>query len=429
MTGTKRWKNHGRNHDENEEENHGKKGNNRNDRRTYGKYALCAVFSLALFLGSRLTSPDDAFVEAGILKRNPCGDGDALYEICVEGLTEQDFRKTEIQLIVPEQKLSEQQFHEKMPEMAELLLQRLAGDNTSLTEVHYDLNPVRELKEYGVEVSWISEHPEVIGSDGEIRGGTPEGCEVFLEAKITNGTAEEYLEIPVRVFPKEEPLEERFRRILEMAVLQEPAEAEIVLPAEYEGKQLRYRNMESARGSMFLILGIAAAACLYLKEKEDLLLKRKQREEGLMTEYPDFVYEYLILSGAGFSAKKAWEKMTEKYREIPGKQDGYLYRELWTTMNQLKTGTPEVRAYAEFGRRCGLQSYIRFATLLENRVSIGGKNFQTLLEAEAEEAFRMKMDMSRKKGEEIGTKLLLPMFGMLGVIMIMVTAPAFLAWN
>ena len=37
-----------------------------------------------------------------------------------------------------------------------------------------------------------------------------------------------------------------------------------------------------------------------------------------------------------------------------------MYREMQTTLNQMETGTPEIRAYAEFGRRIGIGVRIRF---------------------------------------------------------------------
>ena len=46
-----------------------------------------------------------------------------------------------------------------------------------------------------------------------------------------------------------------------------------------------------------------------------------------------------------------------------------------------------------------------------------------------EEAFRQRAELAKKKGEEASSKLLLPLFGMLGIVMIMVTAPAFLTFG
>lgn len=42
-------------------------------------------------------------------------------------------------------------------------------------------------------------------------------------------------------------------------------------------------------------------------------------------------------------------------------------------------------------------------------------------------AFEQRKNLAKKLGEEAGTKLLLPLFLMLGVVMIMIVVPAFLA--
>ena len=48
------------------------------------------------------------------------------------------------------------------------------------------------------------------------------------------------------------------------------------------------------------------------------------------------------------------------------------------------------------------------------------------LEEEMENAFRQRTDLARRKGEEASSRLLLPLFGMLSVVMAMTVAPAFL---
>ena len=104
-----------------------------------------------------------------------------------------------------------------------------------------------------------------------------------------------------------------------------------------------------------------------------------------------------------------------------------LYEEMQVSVNQMETGMPETRVYMEFGRRCQLTCYVKFSSFLESSVSTGGKQLRTLLENEVETAWKQQTDMVRRKGEELSSKLLLPMFGMLCVVMIMVVAPAFLS--
>ncbi len=416
----------------------------------YGKYLICVGLGILFYLVAEGLEDGANSVENGVLKRNPCGQGETVYEFSVGGLDEAVF----VELTVPEQKLSGQEFRDAMPEIAELVLQRMAGENSSLQEVRTDLDLVRELPEYGVEISWQSEQPDVIGVDGsvylesgiesgindafvdagksgfahlsEMENESETGVKVWLEAEIRCGEAEEVLEIPVVVYPPEISLEERFQAMLEELVLANPEQEEIALPKEFEGASLQYRYSGQSQNMILLILGVVAAICLFLKEKEDVVVARKQREDDLMAGYPDFVYGFLILTGAGYSAKAAWKKMTGGYLEDSKKMKRALCEEMKVTLNQMEIGTPEVRAYAEFGRRCGIRSYVKFASLLESSISTGGKNLRKLLEAEVEEAFQLRIDLAKRKGEEASAKLLLLTFAMLGVVMVMVMAPAFL---
>ena len=50
-----------------------------------------------------------------------------------------------------------------------------------------------------------------------------------------------------------------------------------------------------------------------------------------------------------------------------------------------------------------------------------------ILKSEAAEAFEERKNMARKAGEEAGTKLLVPMFIMLAVVMAIMVIPAFLS--
>ena len=46
-----------------------------------------------------------------------------------------------------------------------------------------------------------------------------------------------------------------------------------------------------------------------------------------------------------------------------------------------------------------------------------------------EAAFEQRKNLARRLGEEASTKLLLPLFMMLLIVMVMITVPAFGLWN
>ena len=140
----------------------------------------------------------------------------------------------------------------------------------------------------------------------------------------------------------------------------------------------------------------------------------------------DSVSGFLVLTGAGYPVRQAWKKQVQDYKRAPKKGYHPVYEEMEITLNQMETGMPEVRAYGDFGKRTGLRCYVRLVSLLESGVSMGGREMRRHLETEMENAFSQRKDLAMRKGEEAATKLLLPMFFMLGVVMVMVAAPAFL---
>ena len=56
----------------------------------------------------------------------------------------------------------------------------------------------------------------------------------------------------------------------------------------------------------------------------------------------------------------------------------------------------------------------------------GTKGLTELLKLEARQAFEERKAQAKRLGEEAGTKLLLPMFLMLAVVLVIVIVPAFL---
>ena len=94
------------------------------------------------------------------------------------------------------------------------------------------------------------------------------------------------------------------------------------------------------------------------------------------------------------------------------------------TYYQLKNGVSESRAYQDFGRRCRLQPYLKLSSLLEQNRRTGTKDLRGILQMELADAFELRKNLARRMGEEAGTKLLLPLFLMLGIVMIMIMVPA-----
>ena len=64
---------------------------------------------------------------------------------------------------------------------------------------------------------------------------------------------------------------------------------------------------------------------------------------------------------------------------------------------------------------------------MSQNLRIGTKGMTQILKNEHQQPFEERKARARRKGEEAGTKLLLPMFLMLAVVLVIVIVPAFLS--
>ena len=105
----------------------------------------------------------------------------------------------------------------------------------------------------------------------------------------------------------------------------------------------------------------------------------------------------------------------------------YIVSEMQKTCREMESGHTEAESYENFGRRCKVQAYVRFGALLSQNLRKGTRGLTELLKMEAIQAFEDRKARARRLGEEAGTKLLLPMFLMLTVVLVIVIVPAFLS--
>ena len=394
----------------------------------YLRYGGCAALGIVFFLGAEAADTDRQTVDKGILKRNPWGQRDAVYEFYAEGLEE---GAVELAVTVPPRRLSPKEFHQRMPEISEILLSGILGSNVSLDQIRTDLELPEELPGYGIQVEWESERPELLSSMGllnqeGLRGVDPSRGETFsLMAELSCGEEKELVTVPVTVLPEEMTQGERLAERIDSLALEDMENETVRLMEEFEGVPITYRRKGRFQNAVLLVLGGVLAACLWMKEKNDEQVQKKRREESLTAAYPDLVSGFLVLTGAGYSIRQAWKKTVQDRKQSETLPFSEVYQEMQVTLNQMETGTPEAFAYVRSGKRCGLRCYTRFSGILESSLRTGGSSLRSLLEPEMEEAFKIQADLARRKGEEASTKLLLPMFGMLGIVMVMVTAPAF----
>ena len=92
---------------------------------------------------------------------------------------------------------------------------------------------------------------------------------------------------------------------------------------------------------------------------------------------------------------------------------------------ELEYGHSESVVYDTFGRRIGVLPYQRMASLLTQNVSKGIQGIRVLLLQEAKEVMAEERAKIKIKGEQAGTKLLVPMMVLLVLVFAILLVPAF----
>ncbi len=382
------------------------------------------LFSLAFFVkeqGERLLD------DSGSVLRGSYQEPEKELEVTAFAGGEETFH-----ILVQPQTLSEPQIRDLYRAFWERLPEVIAGRNPSLLEVTEDLELVDSLEGYPFAIQWESERPEFVSSEGKV-ASVEESVDTVLRAAVSYGEWERLEEISLRLVPQLLSPEEQRRRELEALITRSEAEsrAEAVwtLPQVFEGRQILWT--EKLRDHSLPLWGMAAGVAVltfFLADKDlhDDLEKRKRR---LKRDYPDLVQKLALYLGAGMTVRGAFVKIAAEYEQGGQKRtgEGCVYEEMRYTCRELQAGISEGAAYEHFGRRTGLQEYIRLSTLLQQNLKKGSSTLLSRLREEADKALAERIQNSRRMGEEAVTKLLLPMVMMLLVVMIMIMLPAFSA--
>ena len=388
-----------------------------------------------------------AFLFAAVLtgaKREPVssverpGYGDGSESLLLEARRE-NADPVEVELSIGARALTEEQTEELLQEAEIQLVEAMKGDNESLDRVEGPLVLLEQAAGGLVEAEWLSRNRELLDDWGQILKSPeeidPAGEEGSYLLTLSCGEKSRSHEISLRVFPpemtKEEAFSEGLKAEAERVLAEDSQGQEAVLPSEYQGERLVWYQPEEEGGPYWILL-LTALLALWVRARAEGKRKEalKERERQLLLDYPELVSKFTVLLQAGLSARNVWERMVAEYEKQRGKGEKprYVMEEMRVTKLQLDNGVYESRAYGEFGRRCGLHPYMKFAALLEQSLRQGSGGLSLLLMEEAEAAFEQRKHLARRLGEEAATKLMLPMFLMLLVVLAVVMAPGFLSF-
>ena len=371
----------------------------------------------------------------GVIERNDYGGGSRTEELKVSNLGED--KKIPIQVEIAERQYSSEEIQKLFGSMIQKMEGMILGENESLDRIEYDMNLLTKIPNEPVEVSWELDHYDVMNVRGELKPDSleEEGTLVTLYAVLTyceNKEEQAAYQCTANVFPRTLNKNEKAKIQIEEAVRKKEGESrtskKLKLPDKIINKRAVYYRKMNSRGLVLVMMALLIGVLLYALEIQNKEKEKEQRKQQMILDYPEIVNKMTLFLGAGMTAKRAWRKVVEDYgrqKEIWGER--YAYEEMKRVCHEMERGVAESESYENFGRRCNIQAYLRFGALLSQNLRKGTRGMTQVLKAESIQAFEERKARAKRLGEEAGTKLLLPMFLMLAIVLVIVIVPAFLS--
>jgi tight adherence protein C len=146
--------------------------------------------------------------------------------------------------------------------------------------------------------------------------------------------------------------------------------------------------------------------------------KIMKRSEELLMDFSNVVSKLALLTNAGMILREAWE-------EVAYTGETTLYKEMQTTVNEMKNGVSEIDAMFNFGSRCIIPEIKKFTSTIVQGMVKGNSDLIIMLQEQSKEVWALKKQNVRRQGEKASSKLMIPMMLMFIGILIMVIVPVF----
>ncbi len=392
------------------------------------KLWLCSIIvagGLILAVFVWIKEENQTTIVDNAIERNAYGDG----EKAVSLIAKDSMGTYEVDLYVEERLYQESELKLLLAEFLPLLEKAMLGENASLDKVAYQLNLIEGLNGFPFTVEWKTDGVYIDCEGTLIQDVLDTPRLVEVTAVVSCETFEVHHLLNCMVYSKAIQPSKKERIIKELQEIQDKTKNEkfMTLPSQMNAEGISWRYKKGNTGILLVFATPLLALIVYFGADRDLKKQVADRNEQLKMDYPEIVSALALLIGAGMTVPNAWQRVAQDYgvkKQETGKKR-YAYEEMLLTIYEMESGVAQTKAYERFGRRCRVQSYNKLATMLSQNIRKGATNLAILLREEAAYAFEERKHMARRLGEKAGTKLLVPMMMLLGMIMVVIIVPAF----
>ena len=393
---------------------------------------LCIVF---LFLAAGAQATGNTLKANQKLEREEAGGSDTSVDLLLDA--GELLKGYEYQLTVPAADITDQQEKEYLEQAKKEIDQSFFGNAEAAEHVTEQVYLAESYADGMVQAEWNFDRSDLVDPEGKIQSDEiPEdGALVQAEVRLQCGRDKEEYSFSFRVYPRRLTEKEQLLRDIQEALAEEgnrKGTTTFQLPQTVDEVQLKWRQKKEHLVVKVFFLEIVMLILLQLAIMERRRNEEKKRKEQMQLDYAEVVNKLLILLGAGMSLKQSWNRITTQYLDKRQKKQirrREIYEEMLVTNYEVSDGESERTAYEKWGERTGLGSYQRLVRILIQNLQTGSRGLCSLLGQEAADALEERKALAKRMGEEAGTKMLLPLMMMLGIVMAIIMVPAILSIN
>lgn len=423
---------------------------------------ISSLMGVALLLGTLYSARQNRSIPSNLITRP--GYGEAVLEETLN-LTAAGEKESESVTIRVSPKAYTYMQAQILLDQAETQLQKqLPGRNDSLDEIRYPLHLPQSLLDGAISAEYtISPFGVIDDTSGAIVGDlTENGTPVTVEATLKVQELERICRYAAVVFPPVLTDREQFAAELDNALRtadnSDPTSDKIQLPAYAGDTPLSWSRPKGPFLTILFILTILLPALFWFQKDEKMKELAKRRRELLDLDYSELLFKLTLLIGAGLTIKGAFSRICSQQDALqhgsplpvragkdsiqqPAAQNQFpeikgarpesvhpVYGEIRILLREITDGVPEETAYENFGRRCGLPTYIKLGSLLAQNLRKGSSGLTALLEKEAFLSLQQHRTAARKMGERASMRMLFPMLLMFVDVMLIMMVPAMLSF-
>lgn len=199
----------------------------------------------------------------------------------------------------------------------------------------------------------------------------------------------------------------------------------VYLPEHIEG--MDHVSWSNAKNSPILLITFACGVlliCIYMKRYDQIKTLKRNCNDSIEDELPDFLNKIVLLMNAGLVLSAAFEKIVKDYNFHEYMNQSYFYHQLTGISTKVsETNASMVEELKRFAERSKNREFMRVTNVISDNIH-KGTELVNVLQGESTFLWFQRKKRAEEKGRIAETKLTMPLALQLLVLIIITLAPA-----